>query len=97
MTVDDAEAAVYRALFRLGARRGAFPLMPELGSRLYSLTRVKPAARVSAARQYIAEAISDEPVEIGEISVTEDGGGGLKISLGLSAGDVKAQEELWIY
>ena len=39
------EALLQRVLFRLVPRRGAFPFMPELGSRLYLVLREKPAAR----------------------------------------------------
>ena len=34
-----------RALFRLTCRRGSFPFLPELGSRLQELGREKPSAR----------------------------------------------------
>ena len=34
-----------RVLYRLTARRGALPFLPNLGSRLYQLCREKPAAR----------------------------------------------------
>ena len=56
----DEEAALARALFKLTARRGAFPFLPELGSRLYLLPRQPASARAAAAEQYAAEALSDE-------------------------------------
>ena len=34
-----------RVLFLLTARRGGFPLLPEVGSRLYLLSRARPSAR----------------------------------------------------
>ena len=37
-----AEEVLQRALFRLSARRGSFPLLPELGSGLYLLGREAP-------------------------------------------------------
>ena len=43
------EALLQRVLFRLVPRRGAFPFMPELGSRLYLVLREKPAARQALA------------------------------------------------
>ena len=49
-----------RALWKLGIRRGSFPLLPGLGSRLYLLPREKPSARAALARQYAAEALADE-------------------------------------
>ena len=55
-----AEEVLQRALFRLPARRGALPFLPELGSRLYLLPREKPSARQALAVQYAAEALGDE-------------------------------------
>lgn len=40
--LEGAEALLQRVLFRLTARRGQFPFLPELGSRLYQLGREKP-------------------------------------------------------
>ena len=59
-TVTGLQEILKRLLFKLTARRGGFSPMPELGSRLYLLDREKPSARLSAARQYIMQAISDE-------------------------------------
>ncbi len=60
---------------RLRSRRGGFAPMPEYGSRLHTLLRgVRPADRESAARQYVAEAIADEP-EIELLAVAVTGGG----------------------
>ena len=46
---------------KLTARRGGFAVLPEYGSRLLTLLRVKPSERNSAARQIVAEALADEP------------------------------------
>ena len=54
------EALLQRVLFRLTARRGALPFLPDLGSQLYRLGRERPAARAAAARQYVAEALAPE-------------------------------------
>ncbi len=59
-----ADALLQRALFRLTARRGQFPMMPDLGSRLYLLGRIPPAQRRTAARQYAAEALQKEDVTV---------------------------------
>ena len=59
------------ALFRLTCRRGSFPLLPELGSRLYALAQEKPAARNMTARQYAAEALSGMDLEVADASVVE--------------------------
>ena len=69
-----------RVLWKLSVRRGSFPFLPELGSRLYLLGREKPSLRQALARQYAAEALADEE----GLSVTgaELGGDGtLKITI----------------
>lgn len=54
------EEVLARVLYRLTARRGALPFLPELGSRLYQLGREKPSARQALAAQYVAEALRGE-------------------------------------
>ena len=63
------EALLSEALFRLNCRRGAFPLMPGLGSRLHELTREKPGAIRSAARQWAIEALQDMPMTVTDVTV----------------------------
>ena len=70
------EALLERALFRLTARRGTFPFLPELGSRLWQLGQVSADGRQSAAEQYVAEALAGEAgLSVEEVTVTERGGG----------------------
>ena len=59
---EGAQAVLARVLFRLTARRGALPFLPELGSRLHEVLREKPSARLAAARQYVAQALEQEDV-----------------------------------
>ncbi len=74
-TVTGEEEMLQRICFKLKARRGAFPLMPDLGSRLYLLTREKETNRKNAARQYIHEALADETeLEIDTIDLYENDG-----------------------
>lgn len=40
--VEGREALLQRVLFKLTARRGAFPFLPELGSRLWQLGKAPP-------------------------------------------------------
>lgn len=61
-----AEEVLARTLFRLAVRRGSFPFLLELGSRLYLLRGAKPAQWESLARQYAAEALAGET----ELTVT---------------------------
>ncbi|BDF69671.1 hypothetical protein CE91St41_06520 [Oscillospiraceae bacterium] len=59
--VEGAQEVLQRVLWKLSVRRGSFPLLPGLGSRLYLLPREKPSVRAAMARQYAAEALADEP------------------------------------
>ena len=64
------EELLQRVLFRLNVRRGSFPLLPDLGSRLYTLTGEKPGDRESLARQYAVEALREEAVAVTGVTVT---------------------------
>lgn len=68
------EAAFCNALFRLQCRRGSFPFLPDLGSRLWMLGRERPADRAVLARQYCAEALSGSGVRAENVCVREQGG-----------------------
>lgn len=68
------EEMLARALYRLTARRGALPFMPELGSRLYLLGREKPSARQALAAQYVTEALREEPdLSVRSVELVQDG------------------------
>lgn len=69
------EALLQRVLFRLTARRGAFPFWEDLGSRLWELGRVPAPGRRAAARQYVTEALADEPVTVEDVTLTQSGTG----------------------
>ena len=68
-----AEEVLARVLFRLTARRGGLPLLPELGSRLQEDMRERPSARLTAARQYVAQALEQEDVEVTDVTLTQEG------------------------
>ena len=79
-----AEEVLARAIFRLTARRGQFPFLPELGSRLYQLGREKPSAREALALQYVTEALAQEPdlaVVGSELTETAPGQAALRADL----------------
>lgn len=78
-----AQAVLQRALFKLSCRRGSFPFLPELGSRLYLLGREKQSARNSCARQYAAEALAGMDVRVTDAQVT-------------SLPDGRAQVRIWL-
>lgn len=61
------DALLQEVLFRLTARRGAFPFWDTLGSRLWQLGSVPASERSIAAKQYAAEALS----ELDGLSVTD--------------------------
>lgn len=72
-SVSGGEAVLNEVLFRLSARRGAFPLMPELGSRLHLLRNEKPSDWGTLAGQYAAEALAgmDEVAVTGAVVTAE--------------------------
>ena len=49
-----------RVLWKLSVRRGSFPFLPELGSRLYLLGTAAPSVRALAAERYVTEALAPE-------------------------------------
>lgn len=55
--VQGGEALLNEVLFRLTVRRGSFPFLPELGSRMGELRREKPSAWEALARQFAVEAL----------------------------------------
>ena len=73
-TLTGREELLQRVLFQLTARRGMFPLLPELGSRLYQLGREKPSTRQTLAAHYAAEALAGErELEVTGVELTEEG------------------------
>lgn len=65
-------ALLSRALFLLTARRGSFPLLPELGSELWRLGEEKPSGRNMAALQYAQEALAPLGVQVMAAEVVPD-------------------------
>ena len=81
------DALLQRVLFRLSARRGGLPMLPELGSQLYLLGRERPEARLSAARQYAAEAVQPEGHTVEDVRLTDRGGGRMDLTVWLRGED----------
>ena len=74
-------ALLERVIFRLTARRGAFPFLPNLGSQLWRLGQLPPSERQSAAEQYAAEALAEEPgLAVEQVTLEEHGGGRAKVT-----------------
>lgn len=65
------EALLQRICFRLTARRGAFPFWEGLGSRLWQLGKTPASERRAAARQYVAEALAEEPVTVEDVMLEQ--------------------------
>lgn len=79
------DAMLQRVLYKLTARRGAFPFLPELGSDLYRLGTLSARERKSAAEQYVRQALDGEAeLTVEEVSLSERGGGlyDLTVTLG---------------
>lgn len=91
------EALLQRVLWKLGVRRGSFPFLPELGSRLYLLPRAREGERLSLAKEYVAEALKDERglvVETVELRETGQGSAALQVGLRQGARSVTAEIEV---
>lgn len=76
-----AEALLARVLFRLTARRGQFPLLPQLGSQLYLLGKEGPGSRASAARKFAAEALAEEDVAVTDVQLSSAGQGHIQVTV----------------
>lgn len=61
---EGAQELLERILWKLSVRRGSFPLLPGLGSRLHLLGRVPARERQALAGQYVMEALADEEVTL---------------------------------
>ena len=78
------QALLARVLFRLTARRGQFPFLPEMGSRLYLLGRERPSAREALALQYVTEALVQEAdLAVLGTELQEDGTGAAVLTANL--------------
>ena len=90
--VQDREALLQRALFRLTARRGTFPFWEELGSRLWTLGRLPAPEQQAATRQYLAE----EPVTVEEVLLEqgEDGAAAVTVRLRYEGEDLPVTVEV---
>ena len=68
------QALVQRVLFKLSARRGSFPFLPELGSLLHTLGREKESARPALCAQYVRQALEGEDLTVTEVEYSHSGG-----------------------
>ena len=68
--VSGREALLQRVLFKLAARRGAFPFREDLGSRLWQLPKLPAAQRQGAAAQFVAEALEGEELSVESVALS---------------------------
>ncbi|MGN1002562.1 MAG: hypothetical protein ACI4PC_07295 [Oscillospiraceae bacterium] len=89
-TVRGSDEAVQRVLMKLAARRGSFYPLPDYGSRLHTLCRLKPSERAAAARQFVAEALTGE-TELSVLALeyrpTGDDEAEIELTLGFPEGE----------
>ena len=90
------QALLSQALLRLSARRGQFPFLPELGSRLYRLAAEKPSGRDAAAAQYAQEALADLDVQVLDARVTAGDENVALVAVTLAAGGETGTVEVTI-
>lgn len=72
---EGAREVLERALWKLSVRRGSFPFLPELGSRLHLLGRAPQREREALAGQYVREALADEDVTVTGTELAPEGQG----------------------
>ena len=75
-TAKGSQELLERVLWKLTVRRGSFPFLPELGSRLHLLGRAPARERESLAKEYVAEALGDEEVTVTEVALVQEGARG---------------------
>ena len=96
-TVDGSAALVQRVLFRLQARRGSFPFLTDLGSRLWQLSALPAAERSAAAKQYVAEALTDEEgLSVEGVTLEDSGDGTAALTAELTYGEENFSVELTV-
>ena len=76
-----------RALFRLTCRRGSFPFLPELGSRLQE---------EAAAKIFCASALRDMELEVDDVRLTQLPDGHARMEVWLTVEDEKQALEVRI-
>lgn len=90
-SLDEVAELLQEVMLRLTLRRGSFPLLPELGSRLYLLPGESPKNREALARQYVMEALEGlTEVRLRAVRYAETGEGAAQVTVTLLWRDEKA-------
>jgi len=71
--LEGSEALIQRVLFKLTAKRGALPFLPQLGSQLHTLTKEKRSVRQTLCTRYVCQALEDEAVRVTGVTYSEQG------------------------
>ena len=72
--VRDGDELLSEVLFRLTARRGSFPFLPNLGSRMGELRREKQSDWKALARQFAVEALAElKDLTVVDAGVSQEG------------------------
>lgn len=80
--LSETDELAQRIQTKLKVRKGTFLPLPKYGSRLYLLQQTKPSERLSAARQYVLEALAEETdLELNTLNLAEDTEGNLRLDL----------------
>lgn len=83
--LEGAQELLERVIFRLVARRGGMPFLPELGSQLHALGRERPSERQGLAMQYVTQALAQEPgLQVEQVELSDGADGRLELRVHLN-------------
>ena len=85
-----------RALFKLTCRRGSFPFLKDLGSRLYELGSLRPSEREAAAKIYCEQALQGMGLSVDDVKLTQLPSGQARVEVYLTCQDEKQALEVRI-
>ena len=81
------QALLCQALFRLCCRRGSFPFLPELGSRLWQLRSCTREKLIPLATAYASEALEPMGLRVQGVRLLSQDGERLRLDVQLSLSD----------
>lgn len=90
------EAILARALYKLTCRRGSFPFLSELGSKLREIGAEKPSGRNGAARLYARQALEGMGIHVESAQVTMVGNGQASVEFELTYAGTTATVEVTV-
>ena len=93
-----AEEVLSRVLYRLTARRGALPFLPQMGSQLHLVLREKPSARQALAAQWLVRHREELEVRVYDIpaEIDEEIGRAKLAALGLSIDALTPEQQAYL-